>query len=106
MARHRMFEAVKKASVVIVNPTEIAVALRYQTAKTPVPIVVAKGRRLMAQRIREQAEEHHVPVHRNEGLARSLYRSVPIGRQIPPELYQVVAEILAFVYRTTGRSAI
>jgi flagellar biosynthetic protein FlhB len=106
MTRHRMVEDVKKASVVIVNPTEIAVALRYELEKTPAPVVVAKGRRLMAQRIREQAETHRVPLHRNEALARSLYRSVPVGRQIPPELYQVVAEILAFVYRTTGRSAV
>jgi flagellar biosynthetic protein FlhB len=105
-ARHRMIEAVKKASVVVVNPTEIAVALRYDVAKTPAPVVVAKGRHLMAQRIREQAEKHSVPIHRHTDLARSLYRSVPIGRQIPPELYQVVAEILAFVYRTTGRRAV
>jgi flagellar biosynthetic protein FlhB len=106
MARHRMIEAVKKATVVVVNPTEIAVALRYDMTKMPAPVVVAKGRRLMAQRIREQAEKHSVPVHPNEELARSLYRSVPVGRQIPPELYQVVAEILAFVYRTTGRRTV
>ncbi len=103
LARHRMLEAVKKADVVVVNPTEIAVALRYDMAATPAPVVVAKGRRLMAQRIRDQAEKHRVPITRNEGVARALYRSVPIGKQIPPELYQAVAEILAFVYRGARR---
>lgn len=105
LGRHRMLEAVKKATVVVVNPVEIAVALRYEMAKAPAPVVVAKGRRLMAQRIRDQAEKHNVPIARNEGLARALYRSAPIGRQIPPELYQAVAEILAFVYRAAGRGA-
>jgi len=104
LARQRMLEAVKRATVVVVNPIEIAVALKYEVAKMPAPVVVAKGTRLMAERIRDQAEKHGVPVARNEGLARALYRSVPIGRQIPPELYQAVAEILAFIYRTAGKS--
>jgi len=103
LARHRMLEAVKRATVVVVNPVEIAVALRYELAQMPAPVVVAKGRHLMAERIREQADRHGVPVTRNADLARALYRSVPVGRQIPPELYQAVAEILAFVYRLTGR---
>lgn len=103
LTRHRMLEAVKKADVVVVNPTEIAVALRYDMAATPAPVVVAKGRRLMAQRIRDQAEKHGVPITRNEGVARALYHSVPIGKQISPELYQAVAEILAFVYRGAQR---
>lgn len=103
LARHRMLQAVKKATVVVVNPVEIAVALKYEMAKTPAPVVVAKGRHLMAQRIRDEAERHGVPIARNEGLARAIYRSVPVGRQIPPELYQAVAEILAFVYRMTRR---
>jgi len=106
LARHRMLEAVKKASVVVVNPTEIAVALRYELGRMPAPVVVARGQRLMAQRIREQAERHGVPVARHPDLARALYRSVPLGRQIPADLYQAVAEILAFVYRMTGRRVV
>jgi len=102
VARHRMFQAVKKAKVVIVNPTDLAVALRYETGRTPSPVVVAKGRRLMAERIRREAERHGVAIVHNRELARALYRSVPVGRQIPPELYQAVAEILAFVYREFG----
>jgi flagellar biosynthetic protein FlhB len=104
MARQRMIDAVKRATVVITNPVEIAVALRYDAEKTPAPIVVAKGRLLMAERIRDEATRHSVPVTPSPDLARALYRSVPIGRQIPPELYQAVAEILAFVYRLTAQA--
>jgi len=103
LARHRMMEAVKHATVVVTNPIEYAVALRYEPRKTPAPIVVAKGRRLLADRIRAEAHRHGVPVTPSPDLARALYRAVPIGRQIPPDLYQAVAEILAFVYRMTGR---
>ncbi|HUU55663.1 MAG TPA: EscU/YscU/HrcU family type III secretion system export apparatus switch protein [Armatimonadota bacterium] len=103
LSRHRMIDAVKHAAVVVTNPVEIAVALRYQAAKTPAPIVVAKGRRLLAERIKAEALKHGVPVTPSPDLARALYRSVPIGRQIPPDLYHAVAEILAFVYRLTGR---
>lgn len=103
LARHRMLEFVKKATVVVTNPVEIAVAVKYETARTAAPMVVAKGRRLMADRIRAEAERHGVPIMPSPDLARALYRSVPVGRQIPPELYQAVAEILAFVYRLTGR---
>ena len=71
--------------------------------KMPAPIVVAKGRRLIAARIREQARKHGVPIIPNPELARALYRSVPLGRQNPPELYQAVAEIIAFIYRLSGR---
>jgi flagellar biosynthetic protein FlhB len=103
-ARQRMMEAVKRANVVVTNPVEIAVALRYAAAEMPAPMVVAKGRRLMAERIRAEAERHGVPITRQPDLARALYRSVPVGWQIPPELYQAVAEILAFVHRLTGRA--
>ncbi len=93
----------------VTNPVESAVALKYatastaSTASTAAPMVVAKGRRLMAERIRAEAQRHGVPIRPSPELARALYRSVPVGRQIPPELYQAVAEILAFVYRLTGR---
>jgi flagellar biosynthetic protein FlhB len=102
LARHRMIHAVKRATVVITNPTEIAVALRYEAEKTPAPVVIAKGRRLLAERIRAEALKHGVPVTPSPDLARALYRSVPVGRQIPPDLYQAVAEILVFVYRLTA----
>ncbi len=103
LARHRMIEAVKTATVVVTNPIEIAVALRYDAAKTPAPVVVAKGRRLIAERIREEAAKYGVPITPSPELARALYRSVPIGAQVPSELYQAVAEILAFVYRLARR---
>ena len=103
VARHRMLQAVKKATVVVTNPVEVAVALRYDLPRMPAPVVVAKGRRLMAERIRAEAHKHGVPVMPNPELARALYRSVPLGRQIPPELYQAVAEIIAFIYRRAGR---
>ncbi len=103
LARHRMMDSVKDAAVVVTNPVEIAVALRYRAANNPAPIVVAKGRRLLAERIKAEAAKHGVPVTQSPDLARALYRSVAIGRQIPPDLYQAVAEILAFVYRLTGR---
>ena len=103
LARHRMLEAVKHATAVVTNPVEIAVALRYDVEKMPAPVVVAKGRWLMAERIKEQARKHGVPVTESPDLARALYRSVSVGRQVPAELYQAVAEILAFVYGITGR---
>jgi len=114
LSHHRMLHAVKRATVVITNPTQIAVALRYDLPAAlsdahgrargrTAPVVVAKGRQLLAERIRAAAERHGVPVTQHADVARAIYRSVPVGRQIPPELYQAVAEILAFVYRLTGR---
>ncbi len=103
MSRHRMMQAVKTATVVVTNPVEVAVALRYEPRRTPAPVVAAKGRRLLAARIRAEAERHGVPIVPSPPLARALYRSVPLGRQIPPELYEAVAEIIAFVYRLAGR---
>jgi len=105
-ARHRMLEQVKKATVVVTNPLEYAVALRYEAEEMPAPIVVAKGRRLLAERIKVQAERNGVPVTPSPELARALYYSVALGRQIPPQLYQAVAEIIAFVYRVTGAGGI
>jgi flagellar biosynthetic protein FlhB len=107
-ARRRMMTAVPKASVVITNPTHFAVALQYEMGQ-PAPTVVAKGQDLIAQRIREIAAEHGVPRVENPPLARTLYRSVEVGEQIPPELYRAVAEVLALVWRVdsrrTGRQA-
>lgn len=103
VARHRMLEQVKRATVVVTNPIEYAVALRYDAEGMPAPVVVAKGRRLLAERIKAQAERYGVPVAPSPDLARALYYSAALGRQISPELYQAVAEIIAFVYRMTGR---
>lgn len=103
MARKRMMAAVPKAQVVITNPTELAVALEYQSGKMSAPRVVAKGAGYLAQRIREIAREHQVPLVENRPLAQSLYRDVEIGQSIPAGLYQAVAGILAYVYRLKGR---
>lgn len=99
IARRRMMQAVPKADVVVTNPTHYAVALQYDAQKMAAPTVVAKGMNLIALRIREIAQQHGVPIVENPPLAQSLYRTVDIGQQIPPELYQAVAEVLAYVYR-------
>ncbi|MEJ5252763.1 MAG: flagellar biosynthesis protein FlhB [Chthonomonadetes bacterium] len=102
IARRRMMQAVPKADVVVTNPTHYAVALQYDASKMTAPTVVAKGMNLIALRIREIAQQHGVPIVENPPLAQSLYRNVDIGQQIPPELYQAVAEVLAYVYRLRG----
>jgi len=103
-ARQRMMAAVKTADVVIVNPTHVAVALRYDAKRMGAPEVVAKGRGFIAQRIREEAEAAGVPVLERPPLARALHRSVEVGSPIPKELFRAVAEVLAFVYRQSGRT--
>jgi flagellar biosynthetic protein FlhB len=95
----RVMESVRGADVVLVNPTHVAVALSYEPTSNRAPLVVAKGQELIAQRIREFALELGIPVIRNPPLARAIYGAVPMGREIPPELYEAVAEVLAFVYR-------
>lgn len=95
----RIMKSVPKADVVLMNPTHYAVALRYDPATSPAPIVVAKGMNLVALRIREIAEENGVTVITNPPLARALYKATRVGQEIPADLYEAVAEILAFVYR-------
>jgi flagellar biosynthesis protein FlhB len=97
--RQRMMEAVRTASVVVTNPTHVAVALRYDRSKDRAPVVVAKGLRLIAERIKEVAREHNVPIIENKSLARGLYRHGKIDKEIPVNFYQAVAVILAQVYR-------
>lgn len=99
MARKRMMAEVPKADVVITNPTHFAVALKYETGKMAAPIVIAKGTDNVALKIREIAKEAGVPVVENPPLAQSLYKLVEIGKAIPTELYEAVAEVLAYVYR-------
>jgi flagellar biosynthesis protein FlhB len=101
-ARARMMAAVPTADVVVTNPTHYAVALRYD-GSAPAPEVVAKGKDLIAARIREIAEEHGVPLVSDPPLARSLHKSVEVGQQIPESLFQAVAQVLAFVYRQAAR---
>ena len=103
MARNRMMAAVPKADVVITNPTHIAVALQYDQKAMDAPVVVAKGAGFIAERIKEIAREHGVSVVEDKFVARTLYKLVDIGRQIPVDLYRAVAEILALVYRAKGR---
>jgi flagellar biosynthetic protein FlhB len=85
--------------VVITNPDHVAVALRYDRLKDMAPVVVAKGAGLLCERIKEIAREHYVPVVENPPLARFLYRNVELDREIPVEMYRVVAEVLTYVYR-------
>jgi flagellar biosynthetic protein FlhB len=98
-ARRRMMQEVPKADVVITNPTHLAVALRYEGAKMAAPKVVAKGAGHMAERIRQVAAENGVPIIENKPLAQSLHKLVDLGKEIPSELYQAVAEILAMLLR-------
>jgi flagellar biosynthesis protein FlhB len=98
-ARQQMFKDVPKADVVLVNPVHIAVALRYDPSKAPAPIVVAAGRRKVAERIKALAFDAQVPVVENVPLARALIASVKVGMMIPAELYLAVAEVLAYVMR-------
>lgn len=103
MARKRMMQAVKKADVIVTNPTHIAVALVYDTSKMSAPKVVAKGADFVAQKIKEIAAESGVPMVENVPLARTLYKTVKVGHSIPRALYQAVAEVLAYVYRLKKR---
>jgi flagellar biosynthetic protein FlhB len=102
MSKKRMMQDVPKADVVITNPTHFAVALLYEGGASA-PKVVAKGQDEVAARIREIARENKVPLVENKPLARTLYSTVEIGREIPADLFEAVALVLAFVYRTYGR---
>ena len=97
-SQRRMMQDVPKADVVITNPTHFAVAIKYDAEVSKAPIVVAKGEDFLAQKIKEVAKEHNVEIVENKPLARMLYHNVDIGAEIPPELYQSVAEVLAMVY--------
>ncbi len=101
MAMRRMMDAVPDATVVITNPTHLAVALKFER-KMQAPQVVAKGAGLIAQRIKDVARENDVPVIEQKPLARALFKSVEIDQYIPGDLYHAVAEILAYVYRLKG----
>lgn len=99
MAKRRMMASVPKSDVVITNPTTLAVALHYDRKLMQAPVVLAKGKGLIARRIRDIAVEHGIPVLERKPLAWAIYESVEIGDEIPAEFYKAIAEVLAFVYR-------
>jgi flagellar biosynthetic protein FlhB len=101
--RRMMFANVRKADVVIVNPTHIAIAIKYDPTVAPAPYIVALGQRKIALRIKELAFQHGVPVIENKPLARALIASAKVGTMIPVELYLAVAEVLAFVMKQRQR---
>ena len=102
-SRRRMMQDIPKADVVITNPTHFAVAIQYDAEVAAAPVVLAKGEDHLAAKIKEAARENHVEIVENKPLARMLYYNVDIGQQVPPELYQAVAEVLAMVYHMQGK---
>ncbi|THF81251.1 flagellar biosynthesis protein FlhB [Cohnella fermenti] len=103
MAIMRMMQEVPNADVIITNPTHFAVALQYDQTKMDAPKVIAKGQDYLALRIREIAKKHDVTIMENKPLARALYERAEVGQAIPPDLFQAVAEVLAYIYRLKGR---
>lgn len=102
-ARQRMMAAVPESDVVITNPTHYAVALKYDYDTMEVPVVTAKGMDFVAQKIRELAEEHDVPLVENPPLARALHATVEVDEEIPPTQYKAVAEVISFILRLKGK---
>jgi flagellar biosynthetic protein FlhB len=102
-AYQQMMAEVPKSDVVITNPTHLAIALRFNPSEMAAPRVVAKGADFIAERIREIAREHRVPIVENKTLARALYKLAEIGDYVPVDLYRAVAEVLAYVYRLKGK---
>ena len=102
-SRRRMMQDLPKADVVITNPTHYAVAILYDKDVAEAPYVVAKGADYLAQKIKEDAKSYNISIVENKPLARSLYANVEIGEMVPPELYVAVAEVLAAVYKATGK---
>jgi flagellar biosynthetic protein FlhB len=105
MARKRMMQAVPHADVVITNPTHLAVAIKYDSSVMNAPKLLAKGAEGIAKRIKDLAEKHEIPIIENKELAKSLYMMVEIGQEVPPLLYQAVAEVLAYIYKLRGNTA-
>lgn len=105
MARKRMMQAVPEADVVITNPTHLAVALKYDSSAMNAPKVIAKGAGILAERIRNVANSHGIPIVEDKEIARNLYALVEIGQEVPSILYQAVAEVLAYIYGLRGNNA-
>ena len=104
-SRKRMLSAVPRATMVVVNPTHYAVAMRYVRAEGGAPMVIAKGADFIALKIRSIAEEHEIPVVEDRPLARSLYAAVDVDRPIPAEFYRAVAEIVHLIQQRKARMA-
>ncbi len=102
-SQRRMMQNIPKADVVITNPTHFAVAIRYDPQEASAPRVIAKGADYLAQKIKEIARENKIEIVENKPLARMLYANVDVEQEIPPELYQAVAEVLAMVYKMQGK---
>lgn len=102
-SQRRMMQDLPKADVVITNPTHYAVAIKYDPEVADAPIVIAKGEDYLAARIKEVARDNKIEIVENKPLARMLYANVDVGQAVPPELYQAVAEVLAFVYHLQGK---
>ena len=102
-SRRRMMQQLPEADVVITNPTHYAVAIKYDPEIYDAPYVLAKGADYLAQKIKETAKENNIEIVENKPLARMLYANVDVGSVVPPELYQAVAEVLAFVYHLQGK---
>jgi flagellar biosynthetic protein FlhB len=103
LAMQRLGQAIPGADVIVTNPTHFAVALKYDASTMAAPKVVAKGADYMALRIRQLALQHEVPIVERKALARGLYSAVEVGQQVPAEHFPAIAEILAYVYRLSGR---
>lgn len=103
VSRQRMMQAIPEADVVITNPTHLAVAIKYDKDKSSAPVVVAKGADYVAAKIKEVARENDVEIVENKPLARMIYFNVELGDEIPQEMYQMVAEVLAYVYRLKNK---
>ncbi|HUJ81833.1 MAG TPA: EscU/YscU/HrcU family type III secretion system export apparatus switch protein [Candidatus Acidoferrales bacterium] len=101
--RKLLAKEVARATAVVTNPTHYAVALEYRPETMAAPVVVAKGRNLLAERIKQIARWHEIPIIENPPLAQALYKATEVGQAIPPKLYVAVAEILAFLYRAKSR---
>lgn len=103
LALHRMMHSVPEATVIVTNPIHLAVALKYEVKSEGAPVVLAKGAGVIAERIKSKAREHNIPIVEDKPVAQFIYKNVEIGQEIPPELYQSVAEILAMLYRMRGK---
>ncbi len=104
MAMQRMMRDVPNADVIITNPVRFAVALQYDAATMAAPVVLAKGARLLAARIRDVAREHDIPIVEKPELARALYKAIEVGQPVPENLFRAVAEVLAYVYQIDRRT--
>lgn len=105
IAMQRIGAAVPQADVIVTNPEHISIAIQYDPKTMSAPKVIAKGADFLALRIRQLATQHGVPIVERKPLARAMYKDVSVGQEVPPQFYQAVAEILAYVFRLSGRAA-